>query len=215
MEERIVLPILTDKEIRVLGSLIEKSKTTPDYYPMTVNAIRLACNQKTSRSPIVEYDEATVVQTLDSLRSQNLVSKDFTGGSRATKYRHDLGVKYPLDPSDVSVLCLLMLRGALTAGEINTYSSRLYDFDGLEEVNQKLDELMTGETPFIRKLGKRAGQKENRFIHVFSKYNEEELGESKTAPSPVNNSEIEELKSRIEQLETAFEKLKDELKALK
>lgn len=214
MEEKLVLPILTDKEIRVLGCLIEKSKTTPDYYPMTVNAIRLACNQKTSRNPIVDYDEDAVVQTLDNLRSQNLVSKDFTGG-RTTKYRHTLGVKYPLDPSDVSVLCLFMLRGPLTAGEINTYSARLYDFDGLDEVNQKLDELMNGETPFIRKLDKRAGQKENRFVQIFSKYKEEDQVEAGIPLTSANNAELDELRNRVEELESAFEKIKEELERLK
>lgn len=217
MEEKLVLPVLSDEEVRVLGSLIEKSRATPDYYPMTVNALRNACNQKSSRNPVVDYDEETVIRTLDNLRELGLVSKDPSGG-RATKYRHTLGAVYPLDPSELSVMCLLMLRGPLTAGEINSNAGRLYDFDSIDEVSEKLEALMTSEPPFVRKLGKRPGQKENRFVQIFSPFDEEAFQETAVSSSRSSNSELiaelGELKERVVSLESEVEELKEMIKGL-
>src|SRR6187401_706384 len=129
-----MIPHLTPPEIRVLGSLMEKSKTTPDYYPMTLNALTAACNQKTSRSPVVEYDEETVVEALNSLKGQSLVATAIGGGSRVVKYKHNFTTVYDISPEELSILCLLMLRGPQTPGELNTNSARLYEFKSLEEV---------------------------------------------------------------------------------
>src|SRR5690606_28298419 len=133
MEQQITLPILTNEEQRVLGSLMEKSKTTPEYYPLTLNSLTAACNQKSSRKPVVQYDDDTVIAALDSLRKKGLVATATGGTSRTIKYRHTLSVLYPIIPAEVAILCLLLLRGPLTVGEINSNSGRLYEFESLAE----------------------------------------------------------------------------------
>src|SRR4051812_23163118 len=153
------LPILTAVEIRVMGALMEKSKTTPDYYPMTLNALTAACNQKTSRKPVVEYDEATVVIGLNSLKGQSLVSTAVGGSIRTVKYKHNFATIFPVSDAELAVLCLLFLRGAQTPGELNTNSARLYEFKSLESVHDVLNKLMHAEIPFVKELAKRAGQK--------------------------------------------------------
>src|SRR5690625_6312761 len=139
------LPQLSKEETRVLGCLIEKSRTTPDYYPLTLKALVNACNQKTSRNPVVNYDESTVIEALDSLRKKKLVGTVVGGGSRVTKYKHNMQLSFSLGHDDLAILCLLMLRGPLTGGEINTYSGRLYEFENLDEVYQLLQKLSESE----------------------------------------------------------------------
>ena len=146
------LPQLSAEELRVLGSLLEKSKTTPEYYPMTINGLQTACNQKTSRKPVVNYDEPTLIAALDALKKRGLVSTVVGGGSRVTKYKHNLAIQFPLIPSDLAVLCLLILRGPLTAGEINSNSGRLHEFEGLEDVQEHLNKLSEGEIEYVKQL---------------------------------------------------------------
>src|SRR5690606_29243135 len=129
------------EEQRVLGALMEKARTTPEYYPLTLNALLAACNQKTSRRPVVSYDEHTVIAALDSLKRKGLVSTATGGSSRVTKYKHNFAIVHPLVPAEISVICLLLLRGPLTPGEINTNAGRLYEFESLAEVQELLDEL--------------------------------------------------------------------------
>lgn len=209
------LPILNFQEIRVLGSLMEKSKTTPDYYPMTLNALTLACNQKTSRKPVVDYDEETVVLALDSLKKKGLVSTATGGGSRTIKYKHNFAIVFPLVPSEVALICLLLLRGPQTPGELNTNSGRLYEFESLDDVLQTLEKLASDEPTYVKQLPKRAGQKEVRFAHLLAgeiEYDEEEL-EAEPARKSVN--ELENRVSKLEQdyaeLKVAFDKLYQEL----
>ena len=158
---------LSFEEIRVLGSLIEKSKTTPDYYPLTLNSLLTACNQKSARHPVVEFDDETVVLALDSLKKKGLCGHFISGGMRALKYRHNLAVAHPLDPAETSVLCLLFLRGPLTGGEINSNSGRLHDFESLAEVVETLENLAKYDTPYVKQMPKRPGQKEARYCHLF------------------------------------------------
>src|SRR5690606_4419939 len=167
MENPSTLPQLTFEEQRVLGVLIEKSRATPEYYPMTLNAILIACNQKTSRNPVVQYDDETIMETIDSLKKKGLLSTATGGGSRSIKYKHNLGIKFPLVPVDLTVICILLLRGAQTPGEINNNSGRLYEFESLEEVQEILNHLAEADTPYIQQLPKRPGQKEQRYIHLF------------------------------------------------
>src|SRR5882757_157698 len=124
MDSPQTLPVLNATELRVLGSLIEKSKATPDYYPMTLNGLTAACNQKTSRKPVVQYDDETVIQALNTLKRRGLTSTATGGSIRSVKYKHNFAIVFPLIPSELAVLCLLMLRGALTPGELNTNSGR-------------------------------------------------------------------------------------------
>lgn len=217
MEDKKPLPLLNEEELRVLGSLLEKSKTTPEYYPMTLNGLQSACNQKTSRKPVVSYDENTIIVALDSLRKKGLVSTVVGGGSRVTKYKHNLAIQYPLLPQELAALCLLILRGPLTPGEIKSNSGRLYDFESLDEVQELLDKLSGGEHPFIKSLARRAGQKEIRFIHLLGDFKEEDVDEY-TLPAAERSSKVSELEERIatleqklDNLQTAFDKLMEEL----
>ncbi|MCT1523904.1 YceH family protein [Sphingobacterium hotanense] len=219
MEEIKQIPELTAEEIRVLGSLMEKSKTTPEYYPMTLNALQTACNQKTSRKPVVQYDESTVISALDSLKRKGLISTVVGGGSRVTKYKHNLAIQFPLLPQEVAVLCLLFLRGPLTGGEINSNSGRLYDFESLEDVQELLNKLAEEEPKYIQQLSKRPGQKEARYVHLFSPFDEASFEDaSNTNDSPAATSKIAALEERVESLEdqlsklqAAFDKLMEEL----
>jgi uncharacterized protein len=202
---------LNNEEIRVLGALIEKSKTTPDYYPMTLNALVNACNQKSSRNPVVEYDENTVIETLDTLKKKQLIAHVIgASGSRALKYRHTIAIKYPLDPAETSVLCLLFLRGPLTPGEINSNAGRLHEFDSLQEVQETLDNLMQYELPFVKMLAKKAGQKEQRFIHCFSNTTDYEIFLGKETSSSTSS----ELENRMVVLESEVADLKEKLQKI-
>lgn len=208
--DEIKIPVLNPEQIRVLGALMEKAKTTPDYYPMTMNGLVAACNQKTSRKPVVNYDEETIGAALNSLKIGGLISTATGGSSRATKYKHNFAIAYPILPSEVAVMCLLFLRGPQTPGEINTNSGRLYEFETLEEVNQTLEKLAT--EGYIKQLPKRPGQKEQRYAHLFSgdvEFNEEEYA---TDESPAkSNSALEE---RVAKLETELAELKGNLAKL-
>lgn len=213
MEEINNLPILSAEELRVLGSLLEKSKTTPEYYPMTLNALMTACNQKTSRKPVVSYDENIILDALDKLRKRGLTSTAIGGGSRVTKYKHNLAIQYPLIPQDLAVLCLLILRGPLTPGEINNNAGRLFDFESIEEVQQVINRLMESTPPFVKQMSKKPGQKEVRFIHLLGDINEEDYDNLPYA-SASKDENIEALQARVEVLEIELSKLREEFNNL-
>jgi uncharacterized protein YceH (UPF0502 family) len=162
------IPVLEPAELRVLGVLMEKARTTPDYYPMTINSITTACNQKTSRKPVVEYDDETVMQALDKLKRRGLVSTATGGSNRVIKYKHNFAIVFPVVPAEVAIICLLMLRGAQTPGELNTNSGRLWEFETLDEVQEVLERLANAEPPYVTQLPRRAGQKEQRYAHLLS-----------------------------------------------
>lgn len=201
--------LLSAEEIRVLGALIEKSKTTPDYYPMTLNALTAACNQKSSRRPVVDYSEETVLAALNSLKGRSLVSTAVGGTARTTKYKHNFSTVYDISEAGLSVLCLLFLRGPQTPGELNTNSGRLYEFSSLQEVNDTLNDLANKEIPFVRELPRRAGQKENRFVHLFSEFIEST--EHISADAETSNSNLEE---RVLQLEKELAEVKSILERI-
>ena len=217
MEDQNSLSQLSAEEIRVLGALIEKSKTTPDYYPMTLNGLVTACNQKSSRNPVVNFENDTVVHALDSLRKKELAAK-VIGDGRTTKYRHTLSVKHSLDPAEVTIMGLLFLRGPLTGGDLNSMSGRMFDFEDLTEVQQTIEQLMDYETPFVQYLPKITGQKEARLIHLFAEIPTEEELESNLNVSSQSGSAINKLEERLEavekqldDLQTAFDALMKEL----
>lgn len=212
MEENALME-LTLEEARVLGSLIEKSRATPEYYPMTLNSLKSACNQKSSRNPVVDYDEETILQALDTLRKKGLVSTVVGGGSRVSKYKHNLMLAFSLNPEDAAVLCLLLLRGPLTAGEINANSGRLFEFENLNEINEVLLKLSESNPAFIKQIGKRPGQKERRYIQMFSPYNED-LDEVPTVKPALAAEGMDALLARVEYLEIAYERLKQEFDQL-
>jgi uncharacterized protein len=203
------LPQLSPEEIRVLGALIEKSRTTPDYYPLTLNSLITACNQKSARNPIVEYEQDTVLEAIDGLKKKSLLA-NVLGDGRAVKYRHAIAVKYPLDPSEITVLGLLFLRGPLTVGEIKNMAGRMYDYEDLEEVQKVLTTLSSSEIPFVAQMERKPGQKEARYYHLFSDV--PEFIESTAQTS--NPGKIQELEERIDALETQVTELKKVLDEL-
>ena len=209
------LPVLDAEEIRVLGVLMEKAKTTPDYYPMTINGLTTACNQKTSRKPVVNYTEETVVLTLDKLKKRGLVSTATGGSSRAVKYKHNFAIVFEVIPAEVAIICLLLLRGPQTPGELNTNSGRLYEFESIEDVQQVLEKLASGEMPYLVQLPRRPGQKEARYMHLLSGAPEIPEDEDGDDPNPRNNSvlesRVEKLEQDLAQLQEAFDKLMKEL----
>ncbi|RZK79158.1 MAG: DUF480 domain-containing protein [Pedobacter sp.] len=215
MEESKTLPLLTAEEIRILGVLMEKSKTTPEYYPMTVNAITVACNQKTSRKPIVQYDDQTVTLVLDTLKRKGLISTATGGSSRAIKYKHNFAIAFPVLPAEVSILCLLMLRGPQTPGELNTNSGRLYEFESLEEVQSVLERLSNPELPYIIQLPRKAGQKETRYAHLLGGIPDLTLLEQEIDSYSKPPGELELRLAKVEEelatLKADFDKLMKEL----
>lgn len=214
MESNQILPVLNAEEQRVLGSLIEKSRTTPDYYPMSLNGLQSACNQKTSRSPIVQYDEELIVKTLDSLKKKGLVSTVTGGTGRVVKFKHNLGILFPLVPSELSIICILLLRGPQTAGELNTNSGRLYEFESLDEVQSTLEKLREGDSPFVKVLERRPGQKEVRYIHLLGDV-PEYIGDTNnnlsSSTSEMLEMRVETLEKELSELKEAFNKLMAEL----
>jgi len=202
-------------ELRVLGSLMEKSKTTPDYYPMTLNSLTLACNQKTSRKPVVNYDEDLVATTLNTLKKRGLISTATGGSIRSVKYKHNFAIVYPVLPAEVAIICLLMLRGPQTPGELNTNSSRMYEFESIEEVQQMLERLSSPELPFVVELPKRPGQKEARYAHLLSgtpEFTDDDFADD----APASNrgaleARVTKLEAELAELRAAFDNLMKEL----
>jgi len=201
--------ILDDAEVRVLGSLIEKEITTPDYYPLSLNALMAACNQSSNRNPVVHFDEATVARAADSLREKKLVHQVDRAESRVIKYRHVLYEAMSMTRPVIAVMCVLMLRGPQTVGEIRTRTNRLYDFAGLDQVEITLNTLMSGESPLVARLPRQTGQKEVRYAHLLSgevRMTEPE-GEAEPEPDRIGKleKEVEELKRQFAEFRKQFE----------
>lgn len=155
-----------DVELRILGCLVEKQRTTPDHYPLSLNALRLACNQTTNRDPIVEYDEAMIRASLSRMSERGWVRLASGRGSRAVKYRHTLDELLEVSPSELALIAVLMLRGPQTPGELKQRVERLYPFPSLADVETTLDRLIGRE--FVTRLDRRPGQKEVRYEHRFA-----------------------------------------------
>ena len=208
------IPQLEPIAIRILGCLLEKSKTTPEYYPLSLNALSLACNQKSARKPVVNYTENEIIVALDQLKSKGWVSTLSGAGSRTIKYKHNLNLHYALNPDALAILCLLFLRGPLTPGEINSNSGRLYDFENLEEVQNGLNQLTEGPMPFVTQVARQSGQKEIRYRHLFGSY-EEVAALQDNSDENVQTLQLTErvnqLETEVQNLKTAFEKLLKEL----
>ncbi len=196
-------------EQRVLGSLIEKSRVTPEYYPMTINSLQAACNQKTSRKPVVQYTEEDIVATLDVLKKKDLIATVIGGGSRVTKYKHNFAIQFPLVPSELSIICLLLLRGTMTACEINSNSGRLYEFESLSEINAQLEKL--AQEGYIKSLPKQIGHKEVRYIHLLGEINLE-VDETSGSVGSASNDQV--LLDRVAQLEEEVAVLKQKFQDL-
>ncbi|MDQ1728350.1 MAG: uncharacterized protein QOD33_475 [Pyrinomonadaceae bacterium] len=211
-----MLTELNDIEVRVLGSLVEKQVTTPEYYPLTLNALMLACNQKNNRTPVTAYDEATVAQALETLREKNLAYVFYGSTSRVPKYKHVLPEVMHLSQPELALLCVLLLRGPQTTGELATRAFRLHEFSGLEEVEATLNTLLAREPdPLVKRLARQPGQKEARFAHLLAGDVTEALvatarletgGRASQGDRMVRlEEEVTVLKSKVEKLQEQFE----------
>jgi len=160
--------ILTEIETRVLGSLIEKDITTPDYYPLSLNALVNACNQKNNRDPVMTLDEPAVREALSTLQEKRLAGPASGADSRVPKFEHRLQEVFNFDGREIAILCVLLLRGPQTPGELRSRTDRMYHFEALEDVVSTLDRLAQREPPLARILPRQPGTKESRYIHLFS-----------------------------------------------
>jgi len=159
---------LNETEIRALACLIEKESTTPEYYPLSLNALTLACNQKTNRDPVVSYDEDTVREALNSLRDKRL-ARPASAGSRVAKYEHSIVEVFNLGRRELALLCTLMLRGPQTLGELKTRSARIHEFADIAALAAALERLeRRTDGPYVTRLARRPGQKEARYAHLLT-----------------------------------------------
>lgn len=201
--------ILSDIETRVLGSLIEKQVTTPEYYPLTLNALTLACNQKNNRNPVTSYSENQVGDAVESLREKNLAYVFYGSTSRVPKYKHVVPEVMHLSHPELALMCVLMLRGAQTLGELRGNGSRLHEFLSLEEVEETLNKLITRDPdPLVARLPRQPGQKDGRFAHLLS--GEIDLQAVEQAPPPSPSSRRTSLEEKVEVLTAEVEKLKEQ-----
>lgn len=205
------MEILDPVEVRVLGALLEKEATTPEYYPLSLNALINACNQKSNRDPVVEYDEDTVYDAVNRLREKKR-AMTITGSGRVNKYSQRISETLNLGRRELAVLCTLLLRGPQTLGEIKDRSERMFAFADLHETESMLEKL--SEWPgggLVRKLTRQPGQKEARYTHLLSGEPSESAAPNSPQPPP---SRVEQLESELAQLRSEFNELKRRFEAL-
>lgn len=201
---------LSPEETRILGCLIEKERTTPDQYPLSLNGVMIACNQSTNRDPVTYYTEQVVALGLDDLRGKQLVTQLWGAGSRVQKYRHKLLDLFELNPREMALLCVLLLRGPQTPGELRTRAERLHPFASLAEVEETLQGLALLSEPLVRIVPPRPGQKEKRFVQLLSG---EPAGEQPGPSEP--QPAVTPVPPRVETLEAEVATLKAEMSALR
>lgn len=202
-------PILNEFELRVAGSLIEKQIATPAYYPMTLNALTNACNQKNHRDPVVSYDEATVERAIDGLRAKNLAYVFHGSEARVPKYAQQFSKYFELNPSEVAVICVLILRGPQTPGELRSRTAHLQQFEQLSEIENTLQSLISRDQPLIVKLARQPGARESRYAHLIGgEIDVEEHAE-------VTSNQRQPERDRIGKLEEELSLMRHELEQLK
>jgi uncharacterized protein len=196
--------------VRVLGSLIEKDITTPDYYPLSLNALVNACNQKNNRDPVMTLDEDAVRAALDSLQAKRLAGPASGADSRVTKYEHRMQEVFNFDRRETAILCVLLLRGAQTPGELRGRTERMYKFEALEDVIATLERLTHREPPLVAILPRQPGTKESRYMHLFS-------GDAPASAEPVaqTTSRASIGEDRVARLEAEVGELRKEIAELK
>jgi uncharacterized protein len=202
---------LTAAETRVLGCLLEKQRTTPDVYPLSLNALRLAANQSTNRDPVVDYDEAIIRDALHRLERRGLTRLASGAGSRAAKYRHLLAEALPMDSAEQAIACVLMLRGAQTPGELKQRAERMHAFADLAGVHETLQRLI--ERNLVARLDRRPGHKEERYIQLLQADGTEDL-EPASAPQEAHGPapRLEGLDERVARLEREVSELRAEMR---
>jgi hypothetical protein len=203
---------LTDNEVRVLGALVEKDITTPEYYPLSLNALMNACNQKSNRDPVMQLDEDAVRQALDGLQANRMAGPARGADSRVTKYEQRLQEVFNFTRAETAVLCVLLLRGPQTPGELRGRTERLHSFETLDDVQSALQKLMQREPPLAKVLPRQPGTKESRYVHLLG-------GDLVVAEAPVQPSAGVERRSadaeRIARLEEEVAELQREVSEVK
>jgi uncharacterized protein YceH (UPF0502 family) len=211
--------LLNAVECRVLGSLIEKEITTSEYYPLSLNALVNACNQKSNRDPVMNLDEAAVRQALHSLDSQSLVRSVSASDSRVTKYEHRLQEAFNFYRHEIAILCVLLLRGPQTPGELRTRAERMHAFDDLSAVQSSLQHLMKREPPLARVLPRQPGTKESRYAHLLSGDVQEPIvasqAESHHAPASPDAERVMQLEKNVAAAQEEIASLQKEIGDLK
>lgn len=209
---------LSEAEVRVLGSLIEKDITTPDYYPLSLNALMNACNQKNNRDPVMTLDESAVRNALSSLQEKRLAGPAGGADSRVTKYEHRLQEVFNFDRRETALVCVLLLRGAQTPGELRGRSERMYRFETLEDVQSSLQKLI--DRRLVKMLARQPGTKESRYAHLFGgDVSDEAVQPQLTRTSSASGDHLETrvvtLESEINSLKQAISELRRELSEFK
>jgi uncharacterized protein YceH (UPF0502 family) len=204
---------LNEVETRIIGVLIEKELATPDYYPMTLNALVAACNQLTGRNPVTSYDAAAVMRGLDTLRQKRLIHEVHQSGSRVAKYKHVILGTYGMNVEELSVLCALLLRGPQTVGELRSHTARMWNFGDLAEVETSLEKLGRQKPDaLVVQLPRLPGRKEARYMHLLGgEINLAELEAQAAAAVPVraaDNERLAKLEAEVAALRAEFEQFK-------
>jgi len=209
---------LTPVEVRVLGALIEKDITTPDYYPLSLNALVNACNQKNNREPVMNLDENAVRDALSSLQEKRLAGPSSGADSRVTKYEHRLQEAYNFDRRETAVLCVLLLRGPQTPGELRGRTERMHRFEGLDEVQSTLQKLIEREPPLVTMLPRQPGTKESRYAQLLS--GEVEAWHPATdvsaihSDAPGENERVARLEAQVAELQREVVEIREKLENL-
>jgi uncharacterized protein YceH (UPF0502 family) len=206
--EGLVELLLSDREVRVLGTLIEKEITTPDYYPLSLHALTNACNQKSNRHPAMALDEQVVRDALDSLNQKGLAGPASSAESRVIKFAHRWQEVFNFDRRETALLCELMLRGPQTLGELRGHAERMYRFDNLESLEATLQKLGERQPPLVKKLPRLPGTKESRYTHLLAGDQPEWTA---AAAEPATVSALQEADERIPRLAAEVEELKRQL----
>lgn len=203
-----MIDALSDVELRVLGSLAEKEATVPDTYPMTLKGLESACNQRNNREPVTDLDTFTIQRTLDDLKAAGLVRFVFPShGARSTKYRHVLDERLGLEPAELAVLTVLLLRGPQTLNELRTRTERAHRFDDLDTVQETLEGLAGRDEPLVVLLPRQPGQKEVRWMHLLGgEVDVEELARTPASAerNPALSERVAELEERVSWLESVI-----------
>ena len=220
-------PPLTEIEVRVLGALLEKARTTPDNYPLSLNALTSACNQTSNRDPVMALEETAVSAAVDALRRRSLVRAIVHSGGRITKYMHLMDDALGLVNRQLAILCVLMLRGPQTAGELRTRAQRLHDFEDVADVESALDGLATREPePLVVRLPRRPGQREERWAHTLAPLTASQLaaeaarsdaggGEARATVVAPEDGRVAALEAEVAALRQEVAELRGELAAFR
>lgn len=209
--------VLNDVEARVLGSLIEKDHTTPDYYPLSLNALVNACNQKNNRDPVMALDDDAVRAALESLQRQRLAGPASGADGRVTKYEHRLQEVFNFDRREIAILCVLLLRGAQTPGELRGRAERMYRFEELEDVHATIERLNQREPPLVAVLPRQPGTKESRYMQLFSGGAPavEAAPVRPAANSSTDDDRVAQLESEVGELRREVAEMREQLAAFR